>query len=334
MEASAAKPPWTRRRPALFFLGTNLVYLLLVHAPAFYYWPGHAAELLPHLGALYLCMVAVFFLTRVSLDGHWWLCSLASASFLANPLKTEAIFSSDGLYMLLMSAAAIGSVACYGAWRRSGWHTLLAPTVFLFCIPTLWSTLGLGLLPVVLLWEWLIMPNARRPWPVLCLLLIIALAGTCLHAAVFSGFSTQPAQLFAPLALVLYPIGLLPQNAARAVDLPWLTLACAGFALWVLYLIHRKARHPVLVFAIGSALATRALQLHWDVDLVSLKGGSVLLPVIAWAGVGVAALCQRMQQHPKWRKPVVFLTTLWCIVLFSLQVRSIVQWAHAAGQTG
>ena len=325
MDAPPQPLPLARRNPAAFFLLANLGYMLAVHAPAFYRWPDRWQMLAPNLALLYLCIVAVFFLTRLTVQGPWWLGSLAGATLMANPLKMDAVLQDDGSFALLSHAAALGSLACYAAWRRTGLRPWAVPFLVLFVAATHLQQLYLGLLLAVLLWEWLVGPDQRKPWLILGLLALIQMEIIYYHFGVYEDLRKAPADIFGPLALVLYPIGFLPHNALRAYEFPLLTLACAAGATGLFFLMYRKARQPALLFAAGAALATRLFQ-PGSVDLVTMERGGGMTGIIAFMMVGVAALCYRMQQHPKWRKPVVFITTLWCVVLFGLQVRAILHW--------
>jgi hypothetical protein len=137
------------------------------------------------------------------------------------------------------------------------------------------------------------------------------------------------ARYFAPLLLVIYPLGLLPESLVRFSEAPWLGwLLALGLAAGVL-ILRRAAQSPGLLWGVCAALLVRVFHASSPVDLVTLEGGGSLLLPLALINIAFAAFCFRAVQHPKWHRPVVFITTMLCVVLFFLQARENMNWREA-----
>ena len=285
--------------------------------------PGyHVVNLL----LLYGCMVALFFITSYTLGRQWWHGSLAATLMMANPIKSEATLLLSGVADLVPTFFALSALAFYAAHQRFGHRRLHGLALLFFALATLPFQRNLPLVLVFVLYEILIPPKTARSAVRLLPFLLVGGYALLLHRAALTASSLDPITMFAPLHLVFYPIGFLPETLATfAVD-PALgyTAACVGVLL--LGLICRKARHPALYFAILAAVAMRLFQGSEPFDLVGMVGGGRLLFPTALLSLGAVALCQRIMEHPKWKQPTLYLSTLACVLLFVLQIIVIFDW--------
>ncbi len=294
-------------------------------------WTLFGASALPYhivnLTVLYGCMVAVFFLTRLVVKGPWWLGSLTAVLLMANPLKTDAMASITGTYHLLPAFFALWALCFYALHveRRHTWLLLVAWGCF--CAAVGAHPANRGLVFAVMLYELcLLHPPKRNLWRLIPFVVVdrldwhhfeLALPGW--HA--FTGL--------APLSLIFYPIGYLPETVDIFESHP-VTAWLAAIA-WVaaLAVIGLGTRQRAFVFGVLAAVAVRLMQTDAPVNLSTMEGGGVLLVPIALVNIAFAAVCWRVMQHPKWVKPVVFLTTVLCLVFFILQIKANLAWGQA-----
>ena len=287
---------------------------------------------LVNLMLLYAGMVALFFFTRYAVRGPWWLGSLAAVLWMANPAKSEAVLNLSGVRDLLPVFFALAAMTAYAAHvLRPRWWKLSA-ALLLFAVATLSFQVNLMLLLAVLLFEGLVAEPHERRWSRTLLFVLLGVAGLYLHRGLLSWSSLNPAEMFGPLLLIFYPIGLLPETAGRLHTYPILGWLSAAAFIMLLVLIDRKARHSALRFGLLAALAVRLFQADHTIDPVHTVGGGQLLLAMAFVSVAFSALCRRMVQHPKWHLPVIFLTTVLCVVFFVLQGRVNWAWRHAGQQ--
>ena len=279
-----------------------------------------------NLVLLYGCMVALFFITCYTLGRQWWHASLAATLMMANPVKSEATLHLSGVADLLPAFLALAALALYAAHQRFGRRRLHGLALLLFALATLPFERNLPLVLVFVLYEVLIPPKETRNAVRLLPFLLVGGYALFLHRAALTASSLDAVAMFAPLHLIFYPIGFLPETLETFAQHPALgyTSACVGVLL--LALIYRKARHPALLFAILAAVAMRLFQGSEPFDLVHRTGGGRLLVPVALLSLGAVALCQRIMEHPKWRQPTVYLSTLACVVLFVLQIFVILDW--------
>ncbi len=291
--------------------------------------PGyHAVNLL----LLYGCMVSVFFLTRWVLRGPWWLGSLAATLMMANPLKSEAVLNLSGVGELLPAFYAFAALAVY-AWEITAhrpWKRILA--LALLALASWPFHCNASLFLVCLLAEWLIAERDERSALRAAAAALIGVAALCAAAASpLHTLAPSLALAMAPLYFVFYPIGLLPENTglfrAVAPAACWLVLLLLIAAAW-----RRRGQRRPLLFGLLSACAVRLLQGDPDFDLVHLLGGGAMLVPIALMNIAFAACCRRIIQHPKWLRPMIFLTSVLCLAFFGLQIRSNLLWNYAGNQ--
>jgi len=347
-----------------YFLIADFFYLALVHAwgvgvrplgrdfallenPAQLAWPlrsfvsaevlffGDIAPLyhVVNLALLFGCMAAVFFLTLRLVGGPVWLASLAAVLLMANPVKSEATLHLTGAADLLPAFLGLTAVACFvrhGQVRtaRSGvvaW-TLLVGAVLLFrenvCLA----------LPLVL-HERMVVERRRSSRLRAAMLTALTLVACGLYWSPDMWNALDPLRMFAPLGLLPYPIGLLPETASQFHASPALAYGALVLAIVFLVYLDRRVRAPVFTFAAASLFAVRLLRGGLDIDPVHMTGGGALIVPLGFFSIGVAALCRRIMLHPRWPRPVVLLTTAICVLLFLLQVTSLVSWRRAARET-
>jgi hypothetical protein len=137
----------------------------------------------------------------------------------------------------------------------------------------------------------------------------------------------NPAGMFFPLTLICYPIGFLPKTMhwLAPVLMPISTLG-AGIALFFA-LRHRHSSCRLLCFAVLAAMVVRLFHGGHAFNPVQAVDGSMILP-ISLLLLGLAEICRKIIQHPRWRRPMVFLTSALCLVFFGLQIQVNWTWCH------
>lgn len=274
---------------------------------------------------LYACMVALFFFTRFTVRGPWWLGSLAAVLMMANPVKSEAVLNLSGIAELLPAFLALTALALY-AWEimEPRWWKLLLSMAML--VLASWPFRCNALLFLVcLLSEWLVAEKAQRARLRMVLVLAAGLP------AVRTLWPIMPMLDLAPLFFILYPIGLLPETVHTFHTFAMVGCFAAVPVLLGLAWKHRKQRSPLL-FGLLAACAFRFYQGSPSFDPVHLLGGGVLIVPIGLINIAVAALCRRIIQHPKWHRPMVFLTSVLCLLFFGLQIQANLIWQYAGNQ--
>lgn len=223
------------------------------------------------LQLLYLCMVLVFFLTRLATRGPWWLGSVAAVVFMAHPVKAEAVLTVAGVAMeLIPTAACLGGLLMYAAPPpRPLWRALardagaVALLVFSAFTSTTLPTFGLGLSILVLpfLWDLFVVPcGERRPFRLARPLLVpFILLGVYVYyweirhlAPTLAGAFSLCAHPFTMIGLLLYPLGILPETrdalAANPAMLATGALAAGMAGLWAA----RRLKSPAVLFGLLS----------------------------------------------------------------------------------
>jgi hypothetical protein len=66
------------------------------------------------------------------------------------------------------------------------------------------------------------------------------------------------------------------------------------------------------------------------VNPVHMLGGGKLLVPNALFNVALVALFYRIAEHPKWRRPIIMMTTLLAVVFFAMQIMFIAHWREAS----
>jgi len=355
---SLPRPP--ERNLAPHFLVMMLFYLVLVYAWSLYLYPlgrDYAAmahpETLPwgvrslfsaemllfgrflpgyhlvNLAVLYGCMIALFFFTRSAVRGPWWLGSLAAVLFMANPVKAEAVLNLCGVVDLLPAFLSFLTLAAYAAHVRRPRRFTFFLALGGFAVAVLPYRVNSPLVIILLLYEATAAERYERIWARLIPFIAVALSAFWLQRGTHSGAAWSCAIAWSPLYFIVYPMGFLPETAARFQEHPALGWASAVVVVLLLALLVRKARHRALIFGVLGAFASRLAPIDKPVDPVHLIGGGQLLIATGLLGIAFAALCHRMIQHPHWHRPVVFLTTALCVILFVGQIRGILAWREA-----
>ena len=292
-------------------------------------WAYHCVN----LGLLYACMLLLYRLTNRLVAGPWWFGTLAAVFFMANPVHSEAVLNLCGSVDLLPCLLALAAVTVYveSALAPRVWNIVLAP--LLFGLAVLAASQNAMLLPALIFFDLLLSPRRERPLARLALPVAFSIVAWCLTPALFSMARLDPAGMFGPLYFIFYPLGFLPSTARALVEHPVLGWAAAAAALFILLLIYRKARRPVLLFGLLSATSIRLFQGDGFVDPVHMIGGGQLLLANAFFNIALVCLFHRIMDHRKWRRQIVTLTTLLCVAFFALEFRSVLAWRHASALT-
>jgi len=291
------------------------------------FWQYHAVNIL----LMYGCMIAIFYLMKVTHKGPWWLGTLAAVLFMANPVHTESVTNLCGMVDLLPCFLALVALDVYCLTGRSENLLWLFLAVPVFALAALAAPENVGLFIVFGIFEGVLASDriGKRLLRLVPMGLVAAGAGW-VHGDWTFGHGGDVAQMFGPLYFLFYPIGFLPSTAQLLHENAWLGWIGAAAVVGVFFLIYRKARRPVILFALLSIPAIRLFGGGREIDLVHLVGGGQLLLCSALFAVGVTALFHRIMDHPKWRRIVINGTYLLCVLLMIVQVHAIFQW-RAAG---
>lgn len=302
------------------------VWQALQHAFGSTFWPYHAVNIV----LLYGCMIAIFYLMKLGHRGPWWLGTLAAVLFMANPVHTESVANLCGMVDLLPCFLALVALDAYCLTVRAGslaWLLLAAP---LFALAAITAPENIGLVLVCALFETVLASDgvsrrAARLGPIL----LVGLGAAVLHRDTLFAHGGDVAAMFGPLYFIVYPIGFLPGTAQTLHEHPWLGWLAAAAVLAMVFLIYRKARRPMLLFALLAMPAVRVFGGGHAVDPVHLIGGGQLLLANALFTVGLTALFHRIMDHPKWRRLTIAGTSLLCLVFMLMQVHAVMQWRVA-----
>lgn len=325
----------------------------------------HVAALL----LLYLCMVLVFFLTRLATRGPWWLGSVAAVVFMAHPVKAEAVLTLSGVTLeLIPTAACLGGLLMYATRPLSLWRALVwdAATMILLVFGAGFvyvdNGVGLTVFIVPFLWDAFVVPRGKRGRfrpvrPLLVLFLLLSAAYFCL---MFVVAEVEPmladvlllcAHPFAAIGLLLYPLGILPETRAALGTHPALAavgvLAAGALAMAAVL----RVKSPALRLGLLSAgvlplcngfsrivglepfflnfPGVAGLPLTWPVDPVHFANGGRLTLATAFMGIAAAGVFAALLRHPRWRKPAVALSTALCAGLMVLHGIVNLQWVSA-----
>jgi len=305
-----------------------------------------------NLVILYGCMLALYRFVRLTIPGPFWLGTLAAALFMANPVHSEAVLNLSGVADLVPAFFALLALAVYARHVvNARWWT--GPvTLAAFAMAVLPYARNFPLIIVAAAYQWAawrqkklnVCPSNEGTPPAACSLrwrcplcptLLVPMAtvtalAAYLHPGLFRVENIEPAGMFAPLYLIFYPIGLLPETAYAFYQHPWLGWLAAAAVLFVIALVYRKARQPVIAFGLVSMAGMRLFQGGEFFDPVHMLGGGRLLVPNALFCVALVGLFYRITDHPKWRRPVIMMTTLLAVVFFAMQIMFIVRWREAS----
>jgi hypothetical protein len=344
----------------LFFTWWRLLGGESVPAPVY-----HVVALL----LLYLCMVFVFFLTRLATRGPWWLGSVAAVVFMAHPVKAEAVLMLSGATLeLIPTAACLGGLLMYATRPLSRGKALVwdAGTVVLLVVGAGFvhggTGVGLTVLALPFVWDAIVVPRGERGHfrPVRVLLslsLLFTAAGFCAWVVFFEVVPTLTdvlslcAHPFAAVGLLLYPLGILPETRAALETHPALAaagvLAAGVLGIWgvsrvkspafslgllsvgVLSLWNELSRILALASFYPDPPGLFGLPLTSPVDPVHFSNGGRLTLATAFMGIAAAGGFAALLRHPRWRKPAVALSTALCVGLMVLHGIVNLQWVSA-----
>lgn len=285
-----------------------------------------------NVGLLYGCALFVFLIGREAIDGPAWLSLLAAVFYMASPIHRDAVFILSGVGASLPAVA--GLLAVYlglRAWRARALNAVL-PALAIAAVATLVFPSNRWLpIPIFLVgfFPGVVRTNDEERGPALMWLgsaVLVAVAAFWHGVGDTSGNAYHPASMWTPLYMALYPLGFLPETMREFHQREWMAWLTAGIAGLVLLLVVRKAKSSTVLWALLSALAVRVGLGEREVDLVHLLGGRHLLLANAFVLIGVCAMFRAMIRHPKWHRPVVTGTTLWCLVLFGMQIYGAFVW--------
>lgn len=345
----------------IVFLFTNLLYLVATHflsltlypvGPEFKILageePGRLAAMahgisrvfgdhlvayhVLNLALLYACMVCILYLTRAVLQGPWWLGSLAAVLVMANPLKNSQVLMITAAPGLFAQFLALLTLTLYAQHTRGARAGLLFASYASLAAATLLDARAAALALVLVVFEIMIVPDGRKRFlRLLPFILVVAWESRSMFAGVVD-FFINPAPVATALWLPFYPIGLLPETVAR-IDQFTLGWWCVlGIVMFVLHRVYRWSGHRLIPAMTLSALLLGIAGSAHVAPPTYMQTQGFMLVTMALLAIAVAAVCQRVLAHPKWRIYVVHLTTMLCLLLFALQISSILEWRNAGRQ--
>ncbi len=284
--------------------------------------PYHLVNVL----AMYGCVWCVMHLTSFTVRGIWWMGTWAAAIFMANPIHTESVLNLSGIGDTIPAFFALLALTAYSyhAYKPRKWTYAFALAAFAFAV-TPYPHHAL-LFIVIVMFEVLITRPEHRNFSRLLPFVVMGIAAAVVHWPVLSQSQFDVAEWFAPLYFTFYPIGFLPESAVVMHDRPWLAWCAAIAVVGILTMIYRKARRPAILFALLSMLVVRLFPSGRTIDPVHLIGGGELIVASGLFTVGFAALVFRCMDHPKWKVPIVGMTTVFAVAVFLVQVRAELHW--------
>lgn len=287
------------------------------------YWLYHAVNLV----LLYGCMLLTMVLVRTSLQSVWWLGSLASVLMMANPIKDHGVTLLTASTVLIPVLLGLLTLVLYAKHCEHG-----EMSTYIFALSLAWflqftypSLLPLAL--VIVLYEGIVNPPERQYWiRVIPFVLIGVVAiqhwGTTLYSGGWSGV------LFS-LVRVLYPVDYLPETVVALEENGLFRGAMVLLWLVVVGGIGLKLRSRGYWFGVSAGIAWMALLPGYDHRLAPFTDLHMFMPII-FINLALAALCSRIQSHPRWNRLVVVLTLFMCIGFFVLSWMSIAEWHELA----
>lgn len=285
-----------------------------------------------NLALLYGCMVCVFFLTRMLVQGPWWLSSLSAALLMANPIKSEAVYYTSGILDLAPAFLTLVVLTAYVHHGRTGSKVAYISALVIWAFSALVFPQTWGLALVLFLVEVFRLANDNRRIGIVLPFMLPLVPAFLLLNPPHGWLPHSFLDWLTPLYLILFPVGFLPETEVLFLEQAhwwWLAaLFMGGLAGWICW----GARSKALLFGLVAAVAFRLFP-HQPFDLVHMAGGGQMIVPTALLTIALSALCWRMVQHKKWVRPVVFVTTMLCVLFFALQLRELFAWRHAAQQT-
>jgi len=278
---------------------------------------------------MYACMVLLFFIVRNLLKTPYWIGTLASVLFMANPAYGETLLNLTGMVDLIPCLAALVAffVLTWEVKQRQLLKTFFDALVLsaaTFIVPSN------ALLPwVFVLFEFM---TKRFQNMYLGRSIVFSLFGAAAMAYHWEHlvdcvkhFLSHTASLY----FLFYPIGLTPETAYTLHRFPVLGFLGAGALFFVIRGICKRADSTVMNFSLIAALITGIVGGKNLVDPVHLVGAGKLLLASAFYHLGFVALVARILQNPRWRITVTTATTILCVVYFAIQINQVFFWRTA-----
>lgn len=310
--------------------------------------PGFTRTVLDALGALtgtsllahamvavpliYACMLAIFHVTRLLVRGPIWLGSLAGTSFMAHPVKTEALFEAIGVYYLAAALMALLSVCAYLRVIERPSPGRIAAALAIFALAAFPFAINAPLFGVLLLLEFYPARPESRNWLRLAPFLAVATLANGLHIEAVYSTLPSPVAMAAPLILLIYPIGLLPETVAHLHAHPMIAWSWGLFALVLVAIAFIFVRNGAFRLCLIAIFAFRFFPGVEPIDYTTLAGGAQLAFPLALGCIALAGFSRWLMRFEPWGTPVVALTTMLCVALFVLQITAHRDWAPLRGE--
>ena len=284
---------------------------------------------LVNIGLMYACMLLVYHFINKSAKGLWRFGTLAASLFMANPVHSETMHNLSGVADLVPCLAGLMVLTAYAWNAEKPSKARLALALIFACVAAGLYRENAGMGFVLIAYELLVVRKESRLVPRGIVIGALAVVAAIIGGH-FSGMGELDLrQMFAPLYLVFYPIGFLPKTVESMHERMWLVWLSIAALLLVIELIHRKARRPEFIFAILGMLLLRIVPSAREVDLVHMVGGGqLLLPNVIFT-LGFIIIVFRIMDHPRWRVPMITITTTLVIIFFVMQWRSLKTWSDA-----
>lgn len=289
----------------------------------------HAAGYhLVNLALIYLCMLLIYRLTNYAVRGLWWMGTLAASLFMANPVRTESALNLCGVGDIIPCLAALAAVTFYAAYANENDLWKLVVSIAFFALAVLAYPANAFLFLVILVYELMLTEPDYKGNGRLVPFLVLSVASWVVHWDVLTGQAWRFERMFAPLYLILYPIGILPETARRFVEHPWLGWLAALGVLALFILLYRKARRPAVLFGVLAMFAVQAHPGGRPVDPVHMVGGGQLLLACAFFNVALLGLFCRIMENVRWRVSTIGFTTILAVAFFVMQIRVNIAWSR------
>jgi len=284
---------------------------------------------LVNIVVLYGCVWCVMNLVNFTVRGVWWLGTWAGVIFMANPIHTESVLNLSGIGDLIPAFFALLAMTAYAFHAYAPRKSTYAFALLSFAFAVVAYAHHAFLFIVIMIFEVLITRPKNRHFPRLVPFVVMGIAAVAYHWPDLSSVPMDVRGWFAPLYFTFYPIGFLPDSAAAIYHRPWLGWCAALAVAIMLFLIYRKARRPAILFALLSMVVMRLFPTGRSIDPVHLIGGGELVVASGLFAVALAALAFRCMDHPKWKVPIIGMTTAFAIAAILVQIRAELNWRTA-----